>query len=213
MKEDEILTNLRNSIIEGNSEEAVNYILKAIDANINPKRILDDAIISGAQEVGMKYEKGKYFLADMILAADAMNECMVFIKPKLVEDKHKSLGKILIGTPEGDIHDIGKSIVVALLQGQGFDVEDLGTDIAPEKFLEVAMDKKPDIIGLSGLLTVTISKMIETVTMLKNKGIKSKIIVGGGILSEETCKNIGADAWSKDGWEGVKLIKELMKEL
>jgi methylmalonyl-CoA mutase cobalamin-binding domain/chain len=213
LKEEQILEKLRNSIVEGISEEALDFVHKAIDANIKPKHILDEAIIQGAEEVGMRYEKGEYFLADMLLAADAMNDCMDVIKPKLIEEKHKSAGKVVIGTPEGDIHDIGKSIIVALLQGQGFEVEDLGTDVSPEKFVEVAMKINPDIIGISGLLTVTISKMIETVTMLKKKGVKAKIIVGGGILSEESCKHIGADAWSKDGWKGVKLIKELMKEI
>lgn len=211
MNDEEILDKLRNSIIEGILEEALDFIHKAIDANIDTKQILNEAIIRGAEEVGVRYEKGEYFLADMLLAADAINDCMDVIKPKLVEEKHKSPGKVLIGTPEGDLHDIGKSLVIALLQGQGFDVVDLGVDVPPEKFVEVAKYENPDIIGISGLLTVTISKMTETVTMLKRKGIKAKIVVGGGILSEEACKYIGADAWTKDGWNGVKLIKNMME--
>ncbi|MFW9875977.1 MAG: B12-binding domain-containing protein [Candidatus Thorarchaeota archaeon] len=211
MKEDEILKKLRNNIVKGNSEEALDFIHKAIDTNVDPKLILNKAIIQGAEEVGMKYEEGQYFLADLLLAADAMIDCMDVIKPKLIEGKRKSLGKIVIGTPQGDIHDIGKSLVIALLKGQGFDVIDLGVDVPPEKFVEVAIKENPDIIGISGLLTMTISKMIETVTMLKRKGIKAKIVVGGGILSEESCKQIGADAWAKDGWEGSKLIKGLVE--
>lgn len=212
MKTDEILDNLRNSIVEGISEEAVGFTHKAIDAIIEAKQILDEAIIQGAEEVGMRYEKGEYFLADMLLAADAINECMDIVRPKLLGEKHESKGKILIGTPEGDVHDIGKSIIIALLQGQGFEVLDLGVDVPPQKFVEVALNENPDIVALSGLLTVTISKMIETVTMLKNKGVKAKIIVGGGILSEESCKYIGADAWTKDGWKGVKIIKNLISD-
>jgi len=211
LNDEEILDKLRNSIIEGILEEALDFIHKAIDANIDTKQILNEAIIRGAEEVGVRYEKGEYFLADMLLAADAINDCMDVIKPKLVEEKHKSPGKVLIGTPEGDLHDIGKSLVIALLQGQGFDVVDLGVDVPPEKFVEVAKYENPDIIGISGLLTVTISKMTETVTMLKRKGIKAKIVVGGGILSEEACKYIGADAWTKDGWNGVKLIKNMIE--
>jgi 5-methyltetrahydrofolate--homocysteine methyltransferase len=211
LKEDEILEKLRNSIVKGNSEEALDFMHKAIDANIDPKLILNEAIIQSAEEVGMKYENGEFFLADLLLAADTMIDCMDVVKPKLIEENHKSLGKIVIGTPEGDIHDIGKSLVIALLKGQGFDVIDLGVDVPPEKFVEVATNENPDIIGISGLLTMTISKMIETVTMLKKEGIKAKIVVGGGILSEESCKHIGADAWAKDGWEGVKLIKELVE--
>jgi 5-methyltetrahydrofolate--homocysteine methyltransferase len=211
LNDEEILDKLRDRIIEGLLEEALDFIHKAIDANIDVKQILNEAIIRGAEEVGVRYEKGEYFLADMLLAADAINDCMDVIKPKLVEQKHKSPGKVLIGTPEGDLHDIGKSLVIALLQGQGFEVVDLGVDVPPEKFVEVAKKENPDIIGISGLLTVTISKMTETVTMLKRKGIKAKIVVGGGILSEEVCNYIGADAWTKDGWKGVKLIKNLME--
>jgi methylmalonyl-CoA mutase cobalamin-binding domain/chain len=211
LNDDEILDELRDRIVEGISEEALDFVHKAIAANIDPIQILNEAIIRGAEEVGMKYEKGEYFLADMLLAADAINDCMDVVKPKLEEEKHKSPGKVLIGTPEGDLHDIGKSLVIALLQGQGFEVVDLGVDVPPEKFVEVAKKENPDIIGISGLLTVTISKMTETVTMLKRKGIKAKIVVGGGILSEESCKHIGADAWTKDGWNGVKLIKNLME--
>jgi 5-methyltetrahydrofolate--homocysteine methyltransferase len=211
LKDNEILEKLKVSIVKGNSEEALDFMHTAIKANIDPKQILNEAIVQGAEEVGLKYEEGLYFLADLLLAADTMIDCMDVIKPKLIEGKDKSLGKILIGTPEGDIHDIGKSLVIALLKGQGFDVIDLGVDVPPETFVEVAMNENPDIVGISGLLTMTISKMIETVTILKKKGIKAKIIVGGGILSEESCKNIGADAWAKDGWEGVKKIKDLVE--
>jgi methylmalonyl-CoA mutase cobalamin-binding domain/chain len=206
----EILKKLRNSIIDGIPEDAIQLVNKALEAMINPKQILDDAIIRGAENVGLKYEKGEYFLADMLLAADAINDCMEIIKPKLKEGAQEILGKVLIGTPEGDLHNIGKSLVVALLQGQGFEVIDLGVDVPPEKFLEAAKKENPDIIGISGLLTVTISKMTETITLLKSEGVNAKIILGGGILSEESCRQISADAWTKDGWEGVKLIKKLM---
>lgn len=212
MKNDEILVILRNNIVEGDSEGAFEFTHKAIDANINAKKILNDAIIRAAEEVGRKYEEDEYFLGDMLLAADAMNECMSIIKPVLVEEKHKPAGKVLIGTPEGDIHDIGKSLIVALLQGQGFEVLDLGVDVPPEKFVEEATNETPDIIGISGLLTMTISKMTEIVSMLRKGGIKAKIIVGGGILSEESCQYIGANAWAKDGWKGVEIIKDLMDD-
>jgi 5-methyltetrahydrofolate--homocysteine methyltransferase len=209
--EHETLLRLKNAIIEGLSEDATYLVKQALDAKVKPKRILNEAIISGTEEVGKKYEKGEFFLADMLLAADAINDSMDLVKSKLIEGTHHSQGKLLIGVPEGDIHDIGKTLIVALLQGQGFDVIDLGVDVPPEKFLDMAKKENPDIIGLSGLLTVTISKMAEIVSLLKREGIKAKIILGGGILSEESCEYIGADAWTKDGWEGLKLIKELME--
>jgi methylmalonyl-CoA mutase cobalamin-binding domain/chain len=208
--EHETLLRLKNAIIEGLSEDATKLVKQALEAQVKPKRILNEAIISGADEVGKKYEEGKFFLADMLLAADAINDSMDLVKSKLAEGTLHSQGKLLIGTPEGDLHDIGKTLIVALLKGQGFDVIDLGVDIPPEKFLDMAKKENPDIIGLSGLLTVSISKMTEIVSLLKREGIKAKIVLGGGILSEESCERIGADAWTKDGWEGVKLIKELM---
>jgi 5-methyltetrahydrofolate--homocysteine methyltransferase len=210
MNEHETLLKLKKAIIEGFPEDATDLVNQALEANVEPKRILNEAIIMGAEEVGIKYENGEYFLADMLLAADAINDSMDLIKPKLKEGTNQSLAKLLIGTPEGDLHDIGKCLVVALLQGQGFDVVDLGVDVSPQKFLDAAKKEHPDIIGLSGLLTVTISKMTETVSLLRKGGIKAKIVLGGGVLSEKSCEHIGADAWTKDGWEGVKLIKELM---
>ncbi len=211
MNENEILEKLRRTIIDGNPEDSIDLVNEALKAMIDPKRILNDAIIRGAEEVGLKYERGEFFLADMLLAADAINDSMDIIRPKLKEGQQETMGKFLIGTPEGDLHDIGKSFIIALLNGKGVDVIDLGVDIPPEEFLEAAKKEHPDVIGLSGLLTVSISKMIETVTLLKDEGIKAKIIVGGGILSEESCKRIGADDWTKDGWEGVKKIIKLLE--
>lgn len=210
MNENEILEEIKNAIITGNPEDAVKLVTLALNSEFDTKRILNEAIINGAEIVGEKYEKGEYFLADMLLAADAINNCMEKIKPTLKKGRDDTSGTILIGTPEGDLHDIGKSLVVALLQGQGFNVIDLGVDIPPEKFLEIAIKENPDVIGISGLLTVTISKMREIIVLLRKEGIKAKIILGGGILSEETCLRVDADAWTKDGWEGVKLIKKLL---
>ncbi|MBY8985186.1 MAG: cobalamin-dependent protein [Candidatus Lokiarchaeota archaeon] len=210
MNDNDLLEKLRSTIIKGKSEDTIELTKRALKAKIDPKQILNEVIIRGAENVGLKYEEGEYFLGDMLLAADAINDCMNVIKPKLKEGTQETPVTVLIGTPEGDLHDIGKCLVIALLQGQGFEVIDLGVDVSPERFLEAAKKVNADIIGISGLLTVTISKMKETIALLKREGIKAKIILGGGILSEESCKQAGADAWTKDGWEGVKLIKKLM---
>jgi 5-methyltetrahydrofolate--homocysteine methyltransferase len=210
LDEKTILAKLRKVIISGLPEDATELVYEALEAGVDSKRLLNDAVIQGAETVGLKYEEGEFFLGDMLLAADAINNCIDAIKLKLKDADHLTLGKVLIGTPEGDLHSIGKSLVIALLQGQGFEVIDLGVDVPPEKFLEAAKKENVDIIGISGLLTMTISKMTETVVLLKRKGIKAKIVLGGGILSEESCRQIGADGWAKDGWEGVKLIKKMM---
>jgi len=211
MDENEIINKLKESVIEGLIEDSVQTVKFALKMGIDARTILNEAIIRGAEEVGKKYEKMEYFLADLLLVGDAINECMNILRPILKARNEEKLGTIMIGTPEGDVHDIGKSLIISLLQGQGFDVFDLGVDIPPARFVEEAKKLNPDIIGLSGLVTGTISKMRETVVELKNAGIRSKIILGGGILSEETCKSVGADAWAKDGWEGVSIIKDMLK--
>lgn len=205
-----MINKLQESIIDGSIEDSIKYVELAIDMNMDATIILKEAIIKGADEVGKMYENEKYFLADLILVGDAINECMNLIKPLLKAKNEESLGTIMIGTPEGDIHSIGKSLIISLLQGQGFNVIDLGVDIPPSKFVEEAKNINPDIIAMSSLMTVTISKMRETVMQIKNAGINSKIILGGGIVSEETCKSIGADAWAKDGWEGIRIIKNML---
>ncbi|KKL12133.1 hypothetical protein LCGC14_2538810, partial [marine sediment metagenome] len=174
MNEIEIIDKLRTAIIEGISEEAINFVKMALEMNIDPEHILNEAIIKGAEDVGKKYENDEYFLGDMLLAADAINDSMEIIRLELKEGQYETIGKVLIGTPEGDLHDIGKSLIVALLKGRGVDVIDLGVDIPPKEFLEAAKKEHPDVIGLSGLLTVSISKMIETVMLLKDEGIKAK---------------------------------------
>lgn len=212
MNEIEIISKLKTAIIEGISEDATHLVKMAIDRNIDLKHLLDEALIKGAEEVGKKYENDEYFLSDMLLAADAINDSMDIIRPKLKEGQQEKMGKVLIGTTEGDLHDIGKSLIIALLNGQGVDVIDLGVDVTPKEFLNAAKKEQPDVIGLSGLLTLSISKMFETILLLKDEGIKAKIIVGGGILSEESCKRIGADDWTKDGWNGVKKILKMLEE-
>lgn len=210
MSENELINNLRNAVVEGLQDQALDFLKQAIDNSLDVKEILDQAIIKGAEEVGKLYEQKEYFLVDMMMAGDTIQECMNILNPLLEGTENSNKGKILIGTPEGDIHDIGKNIMVALLQGQGYKVKDIGVDVPPNKFVEEAKSFNPDVIGMSGLLTVTISKINETVSDLRKAQINSKIIIGGGIMSEETCKMIEADDWTKDGWKGVLKINELI---
>ena len=214
MQVNEVLTQLKNSIIEGDSHQAAKLVDKAIELKIEVKEILDNAIITGSEEVGMKYEKMEYFLPDLVIAADAMMAAMKILKPYLKEqNSDKPKGTILVGTVEGDIHSIGKDLMVALLEGQGYEVFDLGNNVPPNIFIKNAIKINPDIIGLSGLITPSITKMQEIVFLLKEENINSKIIVGGGILSKETCNMIGADDFANDGWAGIRKIKNLLKSI
>ncbi|MFX0188589.1 MAG: B12-binding domain-containing protein [Candidatus Hodarchaeota archaeon] len=212
MKNKETLTRIKNSVVEGDSQKTIDFVNEALNIGLDYKDILNGAIIKGAIEVGELYEQEKYFLADMLMTGDAINAAIDLLKNSFIEVSAISKGDILIGTVEGDIHDIGKCLVVSLLKGQGFNVIDLGSDVPPEEFVQKAKEIKPDIIGLSGLLTMSISKMHETILLLKKENISSKIIIGGGIVSKDSCAMIGADDCAKDGWEGVKKIRNLISE-
>ena len=211
MTEEESLEKLKRAIINGDSENAILLVNESINMGIQAKEILNRAILKGAEEAGKLYEEAEYFLPDLLMTGDAINAATEILKSSFDQKSEiESKGTILIGTVEGDIHDLGKSLVVSLLKGQGFDVVDLGSDVPPEEFLRKAKEINPILIGLSGLMTMSISKMIETVNLLKSENIQSRIIIGGGILSKESCEMVGADDFAKDGWEGVKKINNLI---
>jgi dimethylamine corrinoid protein len=212
MNEEKSLEKLKSAIVEGESQKAIELMKESIKLGLSAKEILNKAIVKAAEEAGILYEKEEYFLADLLMTGDALNAATEILMNSLKEKSEIiSKGRILIGTAEGDIHDIGKSLVISLLQGQGYDIVDLGSDVPPEEFVRKAKEINPNIIGISGLMTMSISKMQETVNLLKDENIQSRIIVGGGILSKESCEMIGADEFAKDGWEGVKKINNLIK--
>ena len=210
MSNDEIIDDLIKAILDGDEDQSGSTTKRALDSGIEYKVILNEGIIKACEEIGQLYEKEEYFLADMLISGDALKAAIDVLKPVMEQASEKSPGKILIGTVEGDVHDIGKSLVSSLLQGQGYDVIDLGTEVPPEKFAQKALEDSPDVVGLSGLLTASISKMRETIALLKEKSIESKIIIGGGVVSKAACVLIGADDCAKDGWEGVKKIGTLI---
>ena len=213
MNSEDLLMKLKDSIVEGEPQNTIELMEEVLKLDIEAKVILNEAIIKAADEVGILYEKEEYFLADLLMSGDALKAAMEILKPKLSMDSDiKPQKVILIGTVEGDVHDIGKSLVASLLQGQGFEVIDLGSDVLVETFVQKAEEIKPDIIGLSGLLTMSISKMHETIILLKKANIPSKIIIGGGVVSKQSCAMIGADDCAKDGYEGIKKIKKILSE-
>ena len=213
MTSEDLLRKLKSSIVEGEPQKTAELMKEVIKQDLDAKVILNEAIIKGADEVGILYEKEEYFLADLLMSGDALKAAMKILKPKLSMDSDiKPQKVILIGTVEGDVHDIGKSLVTSLLQGQGFEVIDLGSDVPVETFVQKAKEIKPDIIGLSGLLTMSISKMHETIILLKKANVPSKIIIGGGVVSKQSCAMIGADDCAKDGYEGIKKIKKILYE-
>ncbi len=208
----EILQLMKESLQRGDVEKVAELTKQAIAENRGAKEILDEGLIAGMTKVGEKFKAHEIFLPDVLLAAKAMYAGMDLLKPLLVKNDISMLGKVVIGTVQGDLHDIGKSLVGILLKGAGFEVIDLGKDVAPEKFVNTAKESGADIIGMSALLTTTMPVMKKVVELAKEKGIRQqfKIIIGGAPLSEDYANKIGADAYCYDGINTVDCAKRLL---
>lgn len=210
MDEEEILEKIKNYLINFDIENLKKECKEAIDKGISPYRIIMDGMSKGMDIVGKKYEEGKFFLSDLIMAGETMKEGMEVLKPYLKESEIKKIGKVVIGTIKGDLHDIGKNIVATLLTAAGFEVIDLGVDVSPEKFLEAIREYKPNILGMSALLTTTMIEMENVIKEIEKFGLRKdiKIIVGGAPLNEEFARKIGADAYAIDAVTGVNICKK-----
>lgn len=206
--------NIINSIINLDERTAIQIANELIKSGIDPIEILEKCR-EGMSIVGTKFEKGEFFLSEMIMAAEIFNQIMEIIKPQLKKSITETKGKILIGTVEGDVHDIGKNIVISLLEAEGFDVIDLGVDVNPSRFVEAIKEHEPDIVGMSSLLTVALESTKETVDAIIDAGLrdKVKIIVGGGRIDVHAAEYINPDASTDNAAVGVKMCKKLMSEI
>ncbi len=187
-----------------------------IDAGEDPLQIIEECN-AGMRIVGQKYENGEYFVSGLIMSGEIFREVVELVQPHIImQAKGRSSGVVLIGTVAGDIHDIGKNMAGMLLSCYGFTVIDLGVDVPPKNFAEKAIEIKPDLIGLSGLITSSFEMMKETITTLREKAAANElsipIIVGGGMIDEQVCHYVGADYWVKDAMSGVRLCQKLMKK-
>jgi 5-methyltetrahydrofolate--homocysteine methyltransferase len=184
---------------------------QAIDEKIPPKEILDQGLIGGMNVVGQKYKAHEIFLPQVLLAAKAMYAGMDLLKPMFLKEGMPTSGKVVIGSVQGDLHDIGKNLVAIMLKGAGFEVIDLGNDVSPERFVQAAKDESADVIGMSALLTTTMPAMKKTVDLLKEQGLDGKVktIIGGAPVSEEFARKIGADAYGYDSAKAVDIAKQL----
>ncbi len=201
-----------DSILEGQQNEAVSGVQAAIDAGLPPGEILNDGMVDAMAEVGRLFEEGEYFVPEMLIAARAMQSGLALLKPHLIEADIESAGTVAIGTVKGDLHDIGKNLVGMMLEGAGFEVVDLGTDVTPEKFVETAQGGGVDIVALSALLTTTMPSMQATIEALKSEGIRDqvKVMIGGAPVTDEYAAQIGADGYSSDASRAVSLAKSLI---
>ncbi|MBU1699347.1 MAG: corrinoid protein [Candidatus Eisenbacteria bacterium] len=207
-----LLSQISEQLQLGLEEEVAALTREAIQQNMTPKDILDNGLIAGMNIVGEKFRSHEFFLPDVLLAAKAMYAGMNEIKPLLIKDKVPSMGKVVIGTVRGDLHDIGKNLVGVMLRGAGFDVIDLGNDVPPAKFIETARNAGAKVIGMSALLTTTMPAMKEVVALLKSEGLTDQIhtIVGCAPVSQEYAREIGASAYSYDASNAVDRIRALM---
>jgi 5-methyltetrahydrofolate--homocysteine methyltransferase len=186
----------------------------ALDAGLAPDDILKNALVTAMGEVGRRFEAGEYFVPEMLIAARAMQGGLKLLKPRLVQNGVAAIGKVIIGTVAGDLHDIGKNLVGMMLEGGGFEVIDLGADVKPEAFVAAVREHRPDIIGLSALLTTTMPKMISTIQALEEAGLRKqvKVMIGGAPVTEEYAKKIGADGFAYDASLAVKVARSLIEQ-
>lgn len=213
MNEDKILQMLKESILSFDIETAINAAKEAIKANIDPIKAIEEGFTKGIREVGELFAKGEVFLPELIMAGEAMKAAIEILKPSIPSGKGlKSLGKVVIGTVAGDLHDIGKSIVVSMLTANGFEVYDLGVDVPTEAFIKKVKEVNANILGLSALLTSTLPEMKKVIDELKKEGLRNKVkvIIGGAATTQKYANEIGADAWAGDAIEAVSKVKELM---
>ena len=208
---DEILTAIYNSIIEGDQKEASGKVMLALEKNYDPAVILNEGMLSAMAQVGRLFEEGEYFVPEMLVSARAMQGGMALLKPHLVLADVKGNGKVVIGTVQGDLHDIGKNLVAMMLEGAAFEVIDLGTDVTPAKYVEAVQSNNADMVAMSALLTTTMPNMKTTIEALKEAGLRDrvKVLVGGAPLTDRYAKEIGADGFAPDASRAVALAKSL----
>ena len=210
MTREKYLASLKESIVNLDFNAVVEVAKEAMDAGVDPRIAITDGMVPGMAIVGEKYETGEYFLSELVVAGAVMKEGMEVINPYLKGDSSKKVGKVVIATVEGDNHDLGKNIVTTLLGVHGFEVVDLGKDVPTDKIIAAVKERKPDILGLSALLTVTMPKMGEAIDTLKAADLRErvKVIVGGSPVTPEFAESIGADHCAVNALEGIKKCTE-----
>jgi 5-methyltetrahydrofolate--homocysteine methyltransferase len=205
-----ILQEIYDGILNGESKTVEAKVRVALENKMNPKEILDQGMVSAMAEVGRRFEVGEFYVPEMLISARAMQAGLAVLKPHLKDANIINTGKVAVGTVKGDLHDIGKNLVAMMLEGAGFEILDLGTDVDPEKF--VAAADQVDVVALSALLTTTMPNMKVTIEALKSSGKrgKVKVIIGGAPVTEAYAQQIGADGYAPDASRAVSMTKALL---
>ncbi len=200
------------SVLEGDAPGTEANVTYALDEGVEAGKILNESLIAAMDEVGKRFENGEYYVPEMLIAARAMQAGLGLLKPHLVEAGIESAGKVVIGTVKGDLHDIGKNLVAMMLEGAGFEIIDLGTDVSPDQFRAAVQEHNPQIMGVSALLTTTMQSMKSTIEVLEEAGVRDtvKIIIGGAPVTDEFAKEISADGYAPDASRAVAVAKSLL---
>jgi len=208
------LSKLYDAVLNGDAKTAAAVTKEALEGGVNPIDLVNQYMVPAMDEVGRRYECEEYFVPELLLAARAMKASMDLIRPLLASSGAQPAGRVVIGTVKGDLHDIGKNLVAALLEGGGFEVIDLGTDVPPEKFVRAVQEKQANIVALSALLTVTMPAMRTTIETLKEAGVRDrvKVLVGGAPVTQKYAEEIGADGYGENASEAVTLARRLVAQ-
>ena len=203
------LNGLYEGVIAGNAKKSKEITEQALAEGVAPDKILTEALIPAMTEVGRRMKEGEYYVPEVLISARAMYSALGVLRPKLAETGAKPTGVVVAGTVKGDLHDIGKNLVCMMLEGAGFQIHDLGTDVAPGKFVEAVQDKGADIVALSALLTTTMPAMKSTIEALKESGLRSKVkvMIGGAPVTQRYADEIGADGYAPDAASAVDVAK------
>lgn len=206
------LKDLQTSVIAGNKPKSEELTRQALAEGVKPTKIINEGLIPGMQVVGEKFKANEFYVPEVLIAARAMKASMSIVKPLLKAGDIKPAGTVAIGTVKGDLHDIGKNLVMMMLEGAGFEIVDLGVDVAPEKFLEAVKDRNANVIAMSALLTTTMPSMRDTIQAVDKAGVRKKVVImiGGAPVTQSYADEIGADGYAPDAASAVDKAKELL---
>jgi 5-methyltetrahydrofolate--homocysteine methyltransferase len=207
-----VLEEIYQTVIDGDMNGTTEGVNNALEEGITAPDILNKSLIAAMTEVGRLFEEGEYFVPEMLVAARAMQAGVAILKPKLLEADVKPLGKVVIGTVKGDLHDIGKNLVAMMLEGAGFEIIDMGTDVSPEKFVDAIKEHEAQFVGMSALLTTTMPSMRTTIDALKEAGVRDNVsvMIGGAPVTQNYADEIGADIYAPDGPSAARKAKETL---
>jgi len=212
MADQALFDRLRDLVVELKADETRAAAEEALERGASPQDIISLGLSKGMEIVGERFERREYFLPELMFSARVMKSVLELLRPLLAQGADESATNIVLGTVQGDVHYIGKNIVGAVLEGDGYTVFDLGEDVPPEEFVKKAVEVDADVVGVSALISAAVSKMAETIAVLKENNVSARIIVGGAAVTSVSPEHLGADAYGADAWAALRQVRRLIKE-